>query len=501
MHRPAPRIAPSVARTLVASAVVAPAAVGVVMLAAIGVVALAAPAGAHPLGAGPPPTAELSADGREVRVAWTAPDDDVADLLEHLGLVPEGTSEQYRWWAVGEPLSRTEREVASADPALAGYVADRVVVRQAGEACPGDVEVADDVINEGLEVRFVCPEPVASVEVEIALLHDVDPDYRTVGFVGEPGSGEFAAFTSSSPVHAMRLGATSGSGGGGDPAAGLGALSAWLGVGASAEERARALAQAEPTLPALAAAVVAAAAVGAGHGLAPGHAKAATAAYVSGGPGRRRDAVAIGALVALAHTGTVLVIGAALHLLPWDPGGAVAWTPGLAVAAGLVIAGVGVVMLRRHRRGGHGHVHGPADDLAHEHGPAGDGVPERGQARGRDPVHERGGRAAPRRRELAAVGLAGGLLPSPTALVLLGATWAAGRVEVGLVLVAAFGVGLAGTVTAVALLALQGRDALRRHGERNPWAQRLAGAIPLAAALVVTASGTLIAAAGLAGML
>ncbi|QBI19812.1 hypothetical protein ER308_09750 [Egibacter rhizosphaerae] len=429
----------------------------VAVLASLLVLALVAPAAAHPPGSGPPPTAELSADGRAVTLVWRAQDDDVADLLEHLDLVPEGTSEQYRWWAVGDPLPEDERLEASADPVLVEYVHERVALDQDGVGCERTVEPARDVLDGGIEVRFACPEPVDRVELEIVLLHDVDPGYRTVAFAGEAGEGDFAAFTSDVPRHVMTLD------GGSDP---LGALTAWPGLTESAQARVDALADVEPTVPALAVGILLALAVGAGHGLAPGHAKAATAAYLSGGRGRRRDALAVGALVAVAHTGTVLALGAILHLVPWNPARSAAIGPALAVVAGCVIVVVGVTMLRRpghhHHHGGHGHV--------------------------------------PRRRELAAVGLAGGLLPSPTALVLLGTTWLAGRVEVGLLLVAAFGVGLAASVAAIATLALAGRDALVRRSTDSQLAHRIATAVPVLGATVVVGSGTLLAVVGLLGL-
>lgn len=51
------------------------------------------------------------------------------------------------------------------------------------------------------------------------------------------------------------------------------------------------------------------------------------------------------------------------------------------------------------------------------------------------------------------MGLVGGLVPSPSALLLLLAAVAAGRAWFGFVLVLAFGIGMAGSLAAVGLLA------------------------------------------------
>jgi ABC-type nickel/cobalt efflux system permease component RcnA len=55
---------------------------------------------------------------------------------------------------------------------------------------------------------------------------------------------------------------------------------------------------------------------------------------------------------------------------------------------------------------------------------------------------------------LAGIGVAGGLVPSPSALVVLLASVGTGRAVVGVLLVLAYGLGMAGTLTAAGLLLL-----------------------------------------------
>jgi len=70
-------------------------------------------------------------------------------------------------------------------------------------------------------------------------------------------------------------------------------------------------------------------------------------------------------------------------------------------------------------------------------------------------------------RGLGAVALSGGLLPSPTALVVLLGAVALDRIAFGVVLVTAFSIGLAAALTAVGVLVLRARDfATGRLGHR-----------------------------------
>ncbi len=175
--------------------------------------------------------------------------------------------------------------------------------------------------------------------------------------------------------------------------------------------------------------IVAAVGVGAIHALGPGHGKSLIGAYLIGAGGTIRQAAAVGAAVSVMHTASVLGLGllvvsaervfAPERVYPW-----------LGLASGLVALGLGAVLLvsRIHAlsEGGNGHDH-PHPDR---------------------PLSRRG---------LVALAFAGGILPSPSALVVLLGSVAIGRTALGLVLIAAFSAGLAASLVAVGVLAIRAR--------------------------------------------
>jgi nickel/cobalt transporter (NicO) family protein len=151
--------------------------------------------------------------------------------------------------------------------------------------------------------------------------------------------------------------------------------------------------------PGFAAVALLAVALGAAHALAAGHGKTVMAAYLVGLRGTLGQAVTIGARVTITHTAGVLVLGLVLsttravaseRVYPW-----------LGLGSGLLLAGVGIGLLARAHPGrAHPHAH------SHPHG------------------HRHGHRDRPAgpplgRRGLVALGLAGGLVPSPSAVVVL----------------------------------------------------------------------------------
>jgi len=95
------------------------------------------------------------------------------------------------------------------------------------------------------------------------------------------------------------------------------------------------------------------------------------------------------------------------------------------------------------------------------------------------------------RRGLVALGAAGGLFPSPSAVVVVVSAYSAGRATLGLALVGAFSLGLATTLTAVGLALVRGRAVLERH-----LARPVARLVPLAGAVALVVAGLVIAERG-----
>lgn len=196
----------------------------------------------------------------------------------------------------------------------------------------------------------------------------------------------------------------------------------------------------DPSPQVLLLAVLMAALLGAAHAALPGHGKTVMALYMAGRQGRRRDALIVGGTVTLTHTAGVLILGIATTVFAGLAAESVLrW---LGVASGILITVVGLGILvsgLRHRRAHH---HGKAHHHDHHH-------------RG-DHHHHHGDNGG--RRSLAALGIAGGLVPSPTALVVLLGAAALGRLWFGIVLIIVYGLGMAGTLTAAGLLLLRVRD-------------------------------------------
>jgi nickel/cobalt transporter (NicO) family protein len=83
------------------------------------------------------------------------------------------------------------------------------------------------------------------------------------------------------------------------------------------------------------------------------------------------------------------------------------------------------------------------------------------------------------------LGISGGLVPCPSAMVLLLAAVALNKTAYGMLLVVAFSVGLAITLTVVGLAFLYARNRFRRPGTSNRWAHLL----PVASACTIMVLG------------
>ncbi len=215
--------------------------------------------------------------------------------------------------------------------------------------------------------------------------------------------------------------------------------------------------------------MLAAFAFGAVHALSPGHGKTLVAAYLVGSRGTPRHAVFLGLMVTFTHTISVFALGlVTLYLSRFVLPETI--TPILGAISGVTIVWVGATLLYRRTAGRH--MAPPAQGLAHHHG---DGrvhthVPEEISAGG-----------------LIALGASGGLVPCPSALVLLLTSVSLGRVGLGLSLLLAFSAGLAVVLTGVGLAVLFAKRWLpdRAKTAESPWFRYL----PVASAAFIVCIG------------
>jgi ABC-type nickel/cobalt efflux system permease component RcnA len=240
--------------------------------------------------------------------------------------------------------------------------------------------------------------------------------------------------------------------------------------------------------------------LGAGHALTPGHGKTLMAAYLVGTRGTALHAVGLGLAVTVSHTLGILALAAvvvgAQGALPPDVVVRVA-----PVVAAITIVAIGGWMLvgeirrrvaaRPQPGAAHEHGHDQPHDHSHEH-------PGDHAHGGAHHSHLPAAGSTITWRGLFALGLAGGLIPSTSALFILLGAIVAGRPAVGFVLVVVFGLGMAVVMTGVGLAMVFTRERLDRLPS-GTGVGRLVRHAPLAAAVVVLAFGVYLTAQAVGG--
>jgi ABC-type nickel/cobalt efflux system permease component RcnA len=189
-------------------------------------------------------------------------------------------------------------------------------------------------------------------------------------------------------------------------------------------------------------------AFGALHAKSPGHGKTMVAAYLVGSRGTMKQAAFLGGMVTLTHTISVFALGLvtlafAKYLAPEK---LVTW---LGVASGISIVLIGATLfykrlrtLQRARAHAHAHAHG-LHHHHHHHGPGGH-------------THVPEGEVS--MKSLMALGASGGMVPCPSALVLLLISISLGHVGLGLLLLVAFSLGLAGVLMAIGMFVIYAKQ-------------------------------------------
>jgi nickel/cobalt exporter len=326
--------------------------------------------------------------------------------------------------------------------------------------------------------------PVPCIADAFALLGS--PTTATPGFGCEPAAGRGG----------LAVGQSAGQAAGqpeGRPARGTADLSAVAGAvpGGVGDEVSGLLQTSDLTPPIVIVSLLTAMALGAAHALTPGHGKTVMAAYLVGTRGTARHAVTLGLTVTIAHTVGVLLL--AMIVLSVSRVTPEAFNHVAGIVSGLLVVGIGCWLFLRQglpviRAGlatAHDDGRGHGRDHDHDH----DAGPHRHGGMEHSHVPPAGGPLT--WRSLFALGLFGGLVPSINALIILLATLATGRAAYGLVLVVAFGAGMAIVLGGTGLgLVYAGRWIARSPATSS--VGRVAGLAPAITSIVIIVVGVLV---------
>ncbi len=236
----------------------------------------------------------------------------------------------------------------------------------------------------------------------------------------------------------------------------------------------------------LLASILTAAVLGAGHALTPGHGKTLMAAYLVGSSGRPIHAAGLGLSVTFAHTLGILILAAlvvgAQGVLPAD---IVATAAPRVAAISIILIGGWMLLAEGRRRWSSRRARADASAAGHPH--AGGGH-----------THPIPGAPTISWRGLFALGLAGGIVPSTSALLILLGSIAAGRPAFGFALVVAFGLGMAVVLAGIGSGIVMARGRLARLPV-GPGLGRASEFVPLAAAVLVLGFGCYLMAQAVTG--
>jgi ABC-type nickel/cobalt efflux system permease component RcnA len=230
------------------------------------------------------------------------------------------------------------------------------------------------------------------------------------------------------------------------------------------------------------------------HALEPGHGKTIVAAFLVGSKGTPRHAFLLGLIVTISHTAGVFALGAVTlyasryivpeQLYPW-----------LGALSGVAIAGLGCYMLMRRLTGtATDHSHAPGSSQAHWK------FWERSAGNGAwmDPVPNAISTAqSVSLTQLFTLGITGGIIPCPAALIVLLSAFALHRIGLGFFLIVAFSVGLASVLIGFGMLMVYARRFVTRLQIDGPLTKRW---LPVVSSSLITVLGLTLAIQSLASV-
>lgn len=246
---------------------------------------------------------------------------------------------------------------------------------------------------------------------------------------------------------------------------------------------------------------------GGAHAMSPGHGKTLVGAYLMGEKATVRHAFFLGLTTTVTHTLGVFILGGVTllasraflpeQLFPW-----------LSLISGLLVVTIGGNLLRdrlnkqtdlklhsnphseshHHHSHDHSHAHSHSHDSTHHHHSHSGGhthshIPPEGNVN---------------LKSLLALGISGGLIPCPSALLLLLSSIALGQVGYGLILVLSFSLGLASVLTGLGLLLIYSKHLFKRlpiekwTDQKSFQLKRVMNVIPIVTAAAITFIGLII---------
>lgn len=189
--------------------------------------------------------------------------------------------------------------------------------------------------------------------------------------------------------------------------------------------------------------------LGAFHALSPGHGKAMVAAFLAGSKGTFLTVIQLGTIITFTHVFSVIILGIvslflshyflAQDLIPW-----------LGTASGLLVFIAGYILLAKRALYHHDHHH--IHDHDHDH-------PNMNTAF--------------KFRDIITLGIAGGMVPCPSAMVILLFAIAVNQILFGLLLIISFSLGLASVLIFIGVCVIKTSGFLEKFDTVNSWIQRL----------------------------
>ncbi len=235
------------------------------------------------------------------------------------------------------------------------------------------------------------------------------------------------------------------------------------------------LLESPPTPGTIVAGIAVAFGFGAVHALAPGHGKTMLSAYLVGARGTAQHALLLGLVTTLSHMLTIFLLGlgalfASQYLLPEQ------LYPVLSAMSGLTICGVGAGLLKRCLNSEPeqccNHHHSESSLSSHHYESAFD-------------AFDASDASDASMSSLVTLGVAGGMVPCPSALVLLLSAVALHQTTYGLLLVSSFSAGMAAVLVALGLLIVYAKQGLEQWVLPKLPGQQLS----IFSAIVITCAG------------